>query len=173
MPSIESTKSSERVVETSRKREQSMELHTDDDVTPRASIDRDHDGSKIANAHQILYHEDAADRITRTSQDHYHASDAASTNYDAHSTIISTASLLSHDHDHVQRGASQQQTTTKGRKAFVTFCHALEYMYPIDINDDATSMSESSIGKLGKAVQERGRRMTGAGREKEVVAKTA
>ena len=39
-------------------------------------------------------------------------------------------------------------------------------LVPIDINEDVTSMSESSVGKIAKAMQEKGRAITG--REKDV-----
>ena len=49
---------------------------------------------------------------------------------------------------------SQSQKKTKGRKAFLGLCHATSLLVPIDINDEATCMQESSLGRLKQAVQE-------------------
>lgn len=85
------------------------------------------------------------------------ASEAISQDCYAPSNILSTASLLSHgDRDSVSTiQAEQSQAKTKGRRTFEVFCYALDALVPIDVSEDVTSMSESSIGKLGRAVQDK------------------
>ena len=91
---------------------------------------------------------------------------AASTiNGYAPSSIAEHRPLLTNSRDPSSRNpllpVQTHSKKTKGRKAFVGICDAINFVIPIDINDEATSMSESSLGKMGKAVQEmRERRRT-------------
>lgn len=133
----------------------------DADRTPRASIEQ----TRISTTGQQSSTTTAPNQPATAKPDDEisvlasTAGDAASTivpstyapsTHDAQSTILSSASLLSHDRDTPR---TAQQVTT-GRKAFEIFCSALDVMFPVDITEGVTSMSDSSIGKIGKAVQE-------------------
>ena len=42
---------------------------------------------------------------------------------------------------------------TRGRKAFVGVCKAMDVIIPLDINEEATSMQDSGLAKLARAVK--------------------
>lgn len=132
----------------------------DDSDTPRESKDQTRIDSYQPTSNictSISYREENGNTILTPDT----ASEAISQNY-AHSTILSTASLLSHERNSINL-AGQSQSKTKGRKAFEAFSYALDIFVPIDVSVDVTSMSESSIGRIGKAMQEKLRRERAGG----------
>jgi hypothetical protein len=55
-----------------------------------------------------------------------------------------------------RRRSSVQQDDlrkTTGRKAYLGACKALDLMFPIDYNEDATSMRDSSVAKLARTLK--------------------
>jgi hypothetical protein len=73
----------------------------------------------------------------------------------APSAADTNASLLNGQHPRPRYASEPSlQKKTKGRKAFVGLCDAINIIVPIDINKEATSMSESSLIQTGRAIQE-------------------
>ena len=82
----------------------------------------------------------------------------------APSSIVENTSLLPHQRQRFASAPGQLQKT-KGRKAFVYMCDAVDLLIPVDVNDEATSMRESSLGKVALAMHE----MTGKRRSASTV----
>ncbi|KPI34652.1 uncharacterized protein AB675_11640 [Cyphellophora attinorum] len=51
-------------------------------------------------------------------------------------------------------------SVTTGRKVYMAFCNTVDVVVPLDMNDDATSMRESSLYRTAKKVQNGRRKST-------------
>lgn len=164
--------------------ETSTRPEVDGDRTPRASHEHvdDSEENTASQGSSFLTITTALPNYTHTTKDAVavrptldthtsYTSDAASTlvpqsnyapstlNSYAPSSIVENRSLLPHMRRHygsMPQHEQQRLQKTKGRKAFEGVCYVVDYLVPIDVSEDVTSMRDSSIGKAVQAVHDWG-----------------